>query len=802
MSFLNFLRGVFASTVLLQVINFVSSHADYYNEGLEFQDDDFYDDTDNVIHEPTNCIWNLPFCSCQNMTRPRKTANLNYCQFSPNACNFTEVNCTLKNTTHLDALKQQLASVNPNNTMLPWSDTSFAVQMKLSITCGLQVETHNDTATVFSEFFSYFVLHLRTLEYEGHRTILFSKIFEGAQFQNLKVLQVSRCVPDNVGHSDDGEGVFELTRSMMAHFPQIYVLGLGRNKQLKLNADTFQNNTHLKRLGMDDNALSVIPPNVLRNLKNLTLLRLRNNSISFIPPNLFRHCPRLEYLELSHNQLTAFNMSVDGVNIVNLKYLGLTENKIRELPYDLLMRAVHLETMFLGHNLLTEAPDVRRMTSLRMLSLYSNNIVNPQHTQDTLNNLSQAINFLDPVVLCVITSENPVLCNLKYANDQTTSNRSVFFDQECGCAPGYARQKGRSTCVKIQRWKVYVPVGFAIVIAVGVLVFSFLKWQEYQKRKNIENYVNEVTRELDGSLLCSLSRETRDKIKHGFKLEWEKVKWDNREALTRFNRTCAEVEAKYNNDHSLIATQPSLAFLRRMYPDIQIGTIDDARKLFEALSHVWEDKLQNIVEESLQPLATHHNVEFIVGPMKNEGRVALKAMLKYKGNIEKVTDFFRGCLVFHSFDTMGEVLQELEHLVNPTTKEKLQIIRIKNRFDDSKKHDGKEDLFYKDCQIVLKEESTQCLFEVQLRYETLHKFSQEQGHKDYEKFRQMDEVDKFFREQLDMLRRRNTPDEVESKSSFPTWKKRNNTLQTVHYRGRKHDNTLLAGLLEDGAIEG
>jgi len=147
------------------------------------------------------------------------------------------------------------------------------------------------------------------------------------------------------------------------------------------------------------------------------------------------------------------------------------------------------------------------------------------------------------------------------------------------------------------------------------------------------------------------------------------------------------------------------------------------------------------VDDALQEVAGTTGAAFKKGPNKDNSRIFEKAKV-YKGDIRRVTDYFRRSLVCSSFAVMQAALEILaEH-------ELFTIIRIKNRF--SMVNDtAKDTAGYRDCQLLVSVGPEKVLLEVQLHLAPIFALKSDvsedigidgtTGHERYIKFRTLKE---------------------------------------------------------------
>ncbi|GLV39146.1 kekkon 4 [Carabus blaptoides fortunei] len=101
----------------------------------------------------------------------------------------------------------------------------------------------------------------------------------------------------------------------------IFILDLAYNLITVLEAGTFDSNTNLTELYLNNNKITMLSDGLFNKLTNLTKIHLHKNQLTYIGPTVFPESPRLREIFLQRNQLKYFDASVlklDGLTTIHL----------------------------------------------------------------------------------------------------------------------------------------------------------------------------------------------------------------------------------------------------------------------------------------------------------------------------------------------------------------------------------------------------------------------------------------------------------------------------------------------------
>lgn len=146
-------------------------------------------------------------------------------------------------------------------------------------------------------------------------------------------------------------------------------LDLSHNKISKLSSKIFNYLPHLETFDLSHNNLNLIS-NMFNELKSVTTLSLQNNHLSVLPPNIFRGLDNLQRLDLSQNYIHKLQFgSFSGIKF--LRKLDLSYNKIADLDFDKLIDLRYLRELIIdGNNCTLELADLHfKLPALSSLSL-------------------------------------------------------------------------------------------------------------------------------------------------------------------------------------------------------------------------------------------------------------------------------------------------------------------------------------------------------------------------------------------------------------------------------------------------
>uniref|UniRef100_A0A3B4CXI9 VWFC domain-containing protein n=1 Tax=Pygocentrus nattereri TaxID=42514 RepID=A0A3B4CXI9_PYGNA len=157
-----------------------------------------------------------------------------------------------------------------------------------------------------------------------------------------------------------------------AGLPNLEWLDLSKNKldDFSLGQDVFKNLTKLRRLNLDGNNLTKVPPLP----PSLLELKINDNKLSGLTPHSFRGVSQLLTLELEDNEFHDGNVSPLAFrNLGKLIYLRLDDNDFRAIPSGL---PTSLQELRLSDNQIevVHAGLLNKTVNLRVLNLSHNKI--------------------------------------------------------------------------------------------------------------------------------------------------------------------------------------------------------------------------------------------------------------------------------------------------------------------------------------------------------------------------------------------------------------------------------------------
>eukprot|EP00039_Didymoeca_costata_P023673 m.7867 g.7867 ORF g.7867 m.7867 type:complete len:821 (+) comp3795_c0_seq2:79-2541(+) len=517
-----------------------------------------------------------------------------------------------------------------------------------------------------------------------------------------------------------------LKNSLLSFMPNLKILSISNTRNLTLEDDSFANLTKLARLALDKNGITTWPRQLFKQNTELRYLRLRNNKMELADmAQLFANTPNLIELDLSGNALKNFK-HVPGIEFSSLKFLALNDNQLEHFEY--LGTMSRLETLRLDRNNLRKVPDLSPFHNLNSLLLAGNNgINNPSEATKKLKKFGSQDKGISPILPCM-TISNPLRCSPE------TKPGYEFQHYECECAAGYNEKRG--TCKKD---RTYAKIVGGILGGVLFLIGLGYGAKFLQERSTYET-IKSVRMQLDQSL-CDFREKSKDKQSSESQNDWE---GHSKEFLPEFNKLCTMCEPKGEG----IPHQPWFIELPN-------------RTLSSYLSELKSEwgKVKEKITSTLESIAKGLNkVEFVMGS-KDETRIAMKCVMKYNGHVELVRDCFRCRFSCDGFEPMCQALKQIQ-----TKSDVFKIVRMKNRY----KEEQKADILYRDCQILCEELTTHVIFEIQLRLKKNEADKTVDGHKEYEKFRRMQELDFYVKGLLASIGKKNskreeTYDEIDEK---------------------------------------
>ena len=181
------------------------------------------------------------------------------------------------------------------------------------------------------------------------------------------------------------------------HSPNVKSFDLSFNDIRDIKDFAFANFSSLERITLQDNAISILLPNSFAGLSALKFLDLSRNRLFDI--STVQNLPSLNHLKLDFNFLEDIS-SLNLGNIGEILYLMISKNPIRQLSdlqvYAKSVRAastglrvfdVHhsrgariITELNLNDNAIKVVPDLRNMTSLKILSIAGNPVHSVKHS--------------------------------------------------------------------------------------------------------------------------------------------------------------------------------------------------------------------------------------------------------------------------------------------------------------------------------------------------------------------------------------------------------------------------------------
>lgn len=131
------------------------------------------------------------------------------------------------------------------------------------------------------------------------------------------------------------------------------ILDLDNNEISVLPPDLFEDNPHFTKISLFRNKLEVIPELVFRVLANVTYISLSFNKIRKLPANVFKGNFLLISISLRSNSLSVLHDET-FINNGNLEFLDLALNNLLKFDYSELLLTSKLKNLYLEGNNLTE----------------------------------------------------------------------------------------------------------------------------------------------------------------------------------------------------------------------------------------------------------------------------------------------------------------------------------------------------------------------------------------------------------------------------------------------------------------
>lgn len=188
--------------------------------------------------------------------------------------------------------------------------------------------------------------------------------FTNGSFKNLEQLTGLRLIDNNIGN---------LTRGMLWDLPSLQVLNLAKNKIQSIERETFERNTQIEAIRLDENFLTDIN-GVFATLASLLWLNLSGNHLvwfdyAFIPLNL-------KWLDVHNNFIEHLGNYYKIQDEIKVKTIDASHNRITEINPMSIPNSVEL--LFINNNFIKSVHPNTFLdkTSLARVDMYANDLVN------------------------------------------------------------------------------------------------------------------------------------------------------------------------------------------------------------------------------------------------------------------------------------------------------------------------------------------------------------------------------------------------------------------------------------------
>lgn len=188
--------------------------------------------------------------------------------------------------------------------------------------------------------------------------------FSNGSFKNLEQLTGLRLIDNNIGN---------LTRGMLWDLPSLQVLNLAKNKIQSIERETFERNTQIEAIRLDENFLTDIN-GVFATLASLLWLNLSGNHLvwfdyAFIPLNL-------KWLDIHGNFIEHLGNYYKIQDEIKVKTIDASHNRITEINPMSIPNSIEL--LFINNNFIksVHANTFLDKTSLARVDMYANDLVN------------------------------------------------------------------------------------------------------------------------------------------------------------------------------------------------------------------------------------------------------------------------------------------------------------------------------------------------------------------------------------------------------------------------------------------
>eukprot|EP00039_Didymoeca_costata_P031993 m.36544 g.36544 ORF g.36544 m.36544 type:complete len:795 (-) comp9140_c0_seq2:68-2452(-) len=119
-------------------------------------------------------------------------------------------------------------------------------------------------------------------------------------------------------------------------------------------------------------------------------------------------------------------------------------------------------------------------------------------------------------------------------------------------------------------------------------------------------------------------------------------------------------------------------------------------------------------DDKVKDICVRTNCEIVIGSPKGNDRIFEKAELCYGSDLRRISDIARRSYIFDKFSHMSDFLRGIAKI------DIIQILRIKNRFSNTKFKHVKDTAGYRDLQVIIRLNESKLLVELQLHIRPIY----------------------------------------------------------------------------------
>ncbi|KAK7084557.1 Toll5bp [Halocaridina rubra] len=146
----------------------------------------------------------------------------------------------------------------------------------------------------------------------------------------------------------DNNNLEILPENVFHNCPHLEILRVNNNKISAIPPGLFRETVNLKELEFSNNEIKSLPP-IFSNMTHLVKLKLKRNGISILPLGIFEGLTKLEVLDLQSNIISSLSPGIFD-DLTALEILVLQNNTLSELPDKIFEKCGALAELYIGVN--------------------------------------------------------------------------------------------------------------------------------------------------------------------------------------------------------------------------------------------------------------------------------------------------------------------------------------------------------------------------------------------------------------------------------------------------------------------